>query len=74
MNINREVFTARAGDDEVERKRLNDLVDKWAAQEKAFDELHAPMLAKIREMIKDIPENDLFSLGLDHIGESCPPN
>ncbi len=59
---------------DVERLRLLD--EKWAREAREFDEKYAPMLVEIRAIMEryGLEGHDDFSLGLDHLGESCPPN
>ncbi len=51
----------------------------WYAQKRIYHITYDPMWAEIREVIAKygiVTEDDMeeFGLGLDHLGESCPPN
>ena len=54
--------------------RVRVLQQMWKAQVRIFDIRYAPLLAQVREILKDVDEDDLFALGLDHVGDGCPPN
>lgn len=59
---------------EADKSRLRLQYEERMRQEAEFDAEYKPVLDKVKELIKDIDEADLHALGLDHVGDWCPPN
>lgn len=58
----------------IDEERLQNLKDEWVREMQDFELRYASLLIEVKALIADVPEDDLYSLGLDHVGESCPHN